>query len=153
MSTLPTSTSPHLDELLCFDLYAASRALTSVYRVVLDDLDLTYPQYLVLTVLWSDGESAIKHLATTLHLDHATLTPLLRRMEAADLVRRRPDPDDHRTVLVVTGRRGDELRASAPDVQRAIGDAMGLADDQVAQLRTLVRDLTRNVERAARARD
>lgn len=87
--TQPTETEPTvvsdgpLDALLCFDLYAASRAISAVYRPLLAPLGITYPQYLVMRVLWCDGDSTVRHLVTALQLDYGTLSPLLKRLEAA----------------------------------------------------------------------
>ena len=77
-----------LDDQLCFALYAAQRAVTAAYRPLLDELGLTYPQYLVLLVLWERGETTVKDLASALRLDYGTMSPLLKRLEAAGLVRR-----------------------------------------------------------------
>lgn len=138
-----------LDGLLCFDLYAASRAVTAAYRPVLDEHGLTYPQYLVLTVLWSQGSCSIRHLAERLRLDHATLTPLLRRMEAGGLVERSRSTTDERVVLVRPTARGREIGVHADDIQCRIGEAMGLTLEQG----TALQHLLRTVERHARQVD
>ncbi len=101
-----------LDEQLCFALYAAQRALTAAYRPLLDELGLTYPQYLVLLVLWERGETPIKDLATALHLDYGTLSPLLKRLESAGLVHRERAAHDERSVLVACTERGTALRGA-----------------------------------------
>src|ERR1700716_965582 len=89
-----------LDDQLCFALYAASRAVTNRYRPLLDELDLTYPQYLVMLVLWQHGAVSVKDVGAALHLDYGTLTPLIKRLEAAGLVRRERRADDERSVAV-----------------------------------------------------
>lgn len=137
-----------LDGLLCFDLYAASRAVTAAYRPVLERHGLTYPQYLVLNVLWSQGSCSIRHLAERLRLDHATLTPLLRRMEAGDLVERSRSTADERVVLVRPTARGRALGAHADDIQCRIGEAMGLTPDEVTGLQHLLRTVERHARRA-----
>ena len=134
-----------LDALVCFDLYAASRLVTAAYRPVLADLGLTYPQYLVLMVLWTRGECSIKGLATTLRLDHATLSPLLRRMEAAGLIERSRSTTDERSVLVRTTARGAALHTVRDDVYCRISEAIGLPPEQVAQLQDLLRTVTSNL--------
>lgn len=101
-----------LDEQLCFALYAAQRALTAAYRPLLEELELTYPQYLVLLVLWERGETPIKDLATALHLDYGTVSPLLKRLEMAGLVRRERSAHDERSVLVACTERGTALRSA-----------------------------------------
>jgi DNA-binding transcriptional ArsR family regulator len=101
-----------LDEQLCFALYAAQRAVTAAYRPLLDELGLTYPQYLVLLVLWERGETTVKELAAALRLDYGTVSPLLKRLEAAGLVRRERSARDERSVLVAVTGRGGPARCS-----------------------------------------
>src|SRR3954465_4538626 len=115
-----------LDDQLCFALYAASRAVTNAYRPLLAELDLTYPQYLVMLVLWQRGTSTVKALGDALQLDYGTLSPLLKRLEAAGLVRRERRPDDERSVRVVLTDAGAALRGRAEAVPPAIGAVMGL---------------------------
>jgi MarR family transcriptional regulator, organic hydroperoxide resistance regulator len=150
------SSSPHeqldqpafslrLDEQLCFALYAASRAVTSRYRPLLDELGLTYPQYLVLLVLWEHGAVPIKDVGAALQLDYGTLTPLIKRLEAAGLVRRERSTADERTVLVLLTDRGLQLRERATEVPCAIADAMGLTSQELTDTRLTLRRLTANV--------
>ena len=124
--------TPALSEQLCFDLYAASRAVTAAYRPVLTDLGLTYPQYLVLIVLWDEGSCTVRHLADELRLDHGTLTPLLRRMEVGGLVARRRDNADERFVVVTLTERGDALRQHASRIHCDMKDALGLDEAEFA---------------------
>lgn len=103
--TTPATDWLRLDQQICFSLNAASRAFNGVYRVVLKDLGLTYPQYLVMLVLWEHGELPVKKLGEHLRLDSGTLSPLLKRLEAAGLVRRERSVRDERSVRVrPTGR-------------------------------------------------
>jgi DNA-binding MarR family transcriptional regulator len=134
-----------LADQLCFALYAASRAVTNRYRPLLDDLGLTYPQYLVLLVLWEHGVVPIKDIGTTLQLDYGTLTPLLKRLEAAGLVRRERRPDDERTVRVSLTEQGRDMRERARAVPGAMGEAMRLTPSQFDEARRLLRLLTANV--------
>ena len=127
-----------LDEQLCFALYAASRAVTSYYRPLLDELGLTYPQYLVLLALWERGEVTVKDLGATLHLDYGTLSPLLKRLEAAGLVHRERRAEDERSVAVALTEDGEALRAKAFGLPPAIQAAMALDDKGLAQLRDAV---------------
>lgn len=136
----PTSTG--LEAMLCFDLYAASRAMTAAYRPVLAEHGLTYPQYLVLVALWARDDVAIKHLATTLRLDHATLTPLLRRLEERGLLERAPGDVDRRSVRVRLSATGDDMRRIADDVHGAIVAATGLDHAALDRLQTTLRSLT-----------
>ncbi len=99
-----------LDDQICFALYAASRAVVGLYRPMLDDLGVTYPQYLVLLVLWERRQATIKEVGALLHLDYGTLTPLLKRLEANGFVERRRRVDDERSVDVVLTDEGAALQ-------------------------------------------
>ncbi|WP_051814167.1 MarR family winged helix-turn-helix transcriptional regulator [Kitasatospora sp. MBT63] len=144
-STPEPQFSPLVDDQLCFALYAASRAVTARYRPLLEPLGLTYPQYLVLLVLWQDDTVPIKDIGAALQLDYGTLTPLIKRLESAGLVRRERRPDDERTVLVSLTGQGRDLHTRARGIPAAMGAAMGLTPTQFAQARTLLRQLTVNV--------
>ncbi len=136
------ASAAELEDFLCFDLYAASRAVTAAYRPILEPLGLTYPQYLVLVMLWSREEVAIKEVAVALRLDHATLTPLLRRMEAAGLVSRQRGSHDERTVLVGLTSTGRALEQHADDIECRISAAVGLSRPQMSALQQLLRTVT-----------
>ncbi|CAM5742457.1 putative Organic hydroperoxide resistance transcriptional regulator [Streptomyces afghaniensis 772] len=124
-----------LDRQLCFALYAAQRAVTAAYRPLLEELGLTYPQYLVLLVLWERGETTVKELAAALRLDYGTVSPLLKRLESAGLVRRERSARDERSVLVALTGRGEELRERAASVPDALLAATGFDNAEVARLR------------------
>ncbi len=135
MTNEETEGSLLLDDQLCFALYAAQRAVTSAYRPLLDELGLTYPQYLVLLVLWERGETTVKELAAALRLDYGTVSPLLKRLESVGLVRRERAAHDERSVLVACTEAGEELRERAAGVPGALLAATGLAAPEVARLR------------------
>ncbi|MET7288618.1 MarR family transcriptional regulator [Streptomyces sp. NPDC005573] len=141
--------SPLLDDQLCFALYAAQRAVTSAYRPLLDALGLTYPQYLVLLVLWERGETSVKELAGALRLDYGTVSPLLKRLEAAGLVRRERAVSDERSVLVACTGRGEQLQERAARLPEALLAATGLGAAEVARLREDLWHLTERVDTAA----
>ena len=104
-----------LDDQLCFALYAASRAMTARYRPLLDAVGLTYPQYLVMVVLWDEGPSTVRELGERLRLDSGTLSPLLKRLEGSGLVARERRADDERSVLVTAdARRAAGCATSSP---------------------------------------
>ncbi|MGH3646239.1 MAG: MarR family winged helix-turn-helix transcriptional regulator [Micromonosporaceae bacterium] len=128
-----------LDRQVCFALYAASRAVTQLYRPVLDALGLTYPQYLVLLVLWERGPTTVKELGEALDLDSGTLSPLLKRMQTAGLVTRSRRTDDERSVQVRLTEAGAALRERAVGVPRKVASATGL---ELAELDALRRRLT-----------
>jgi DNA-binding MarR family transcriptional regulator len=134
-----------LKDQLCFSLYAASRSVTALYRPMLDELGLTYPQYLVLLVLWEHGTSPVKDLGAALQLDYGTLSPLLKRLEANGLVRRTRRADDERSVAVALTDEGAALRDRALSVPPVIGTAMGLKEEEFGVLRDLLTRLTSSV--------
>ncbi|MBD8868186.1 MarR family winged helix-turn-helix transcriptional regulator [Nocardioides donggukensis] len=139
--------TPPLTDQVCFDLYAASRAVTGAYRPVLSELGLTFPQYLVLIVLWDEGTCRVRTLADLLRLDHATLTPLLRRMETHGLITRRRLSSDERFVEIALTPSGDALRVHATRIHCGMKEAMGLDDAELASLQTALRTLTGSVTR------
>ena len=110
----------YLDNQLCFPLYAASRLTTRLYEPLLQALDLTYPQYLVLLVLWEHGELSVKDLGQRLFLESNTLTPLLKRLEQKGLIERRRSPSDERSVLLSLTASGQALKAQALAVPQAL---------------------------------
>ncbi|MEE1942406.1 MarR family transcriptional regulator [Streptomyces sp. TRM 70361] len=136
---------PLLDDQLCFLLYTASRTVTARYRPLLDELNLTYPQYLAMLVLWERGPVSVRELGTALHLESSTLSPLLKRLEAAGLVRRERRTDDERSVSVTLTEAGLGLRERVLAVPPVIGDAMGLTDEEFEAAGKLLRKLIANV--------
>jgi MarR family transcriptional regulator, organic hydroperoxide resistance regulator len=124
-----------LDNQLCFALYSTSHALTKAYAPLLEQLGLTYPQYLVMLVLWESDGVTVKELGERLHLDSGTLTPLLKRVEAIGLVRRERDKRDERQVLITLTEAGRGLRERAVEVPRGIACAIGLPLDRIMALK------------------
>ena len=134
-----------LDDQLCFALYAASRAVTQRYRPLLEKLGLTFPQYLVMLVLWEQGATTVKELANELHLDYGTLSPLLKRLAAAGLVERHRRSDDERSVEISLTQRGRMLKRKATDIPQLIVDAYKLDANDFASLRNSLRELAESV--------
>jgi DNA-binding MarR family transcriptional regulator len=123
-----------LESQLCFALYSSSLAMTKLYKPLLEPLGLTYPQYLVLLVLWEQDGVAVGALGERLFLDSGTLTPLLKRLESAGLVRRERSVDDERRVLVHLTDEGRALRARARGIPRALAAATGCSAAEVTGL-------------------
>ncbi|MEC0208610.1 MarR family transcriptional regulator [Paenibacillus ehimensis] len=123
-----------LDNQLCFSLYACSRAISRMYRPLLDELGLTYPQYLVLLVLWEKEESTVKELSEILDLDSGTLTPMLKRMEAAGLLQRKRSSQDERVVIVRIADKGVALQHKAVCIPQALFASSGMTLEQMAEL-------------------
>ncbi|MFD5861678.1 MULTISPECIES: MarR family winged helix-turn-helix transcriptional regulator [Streptomyces] len=149
MTTTPTADWLRLDQQICFSLNAASRAFGGVYRVVLKDLGLTYPQYLVMLVLWEHGDLPVKKLGEHLRLDSGTLSPLLKRLETAGLVRRERSARDERSVEVRLTDEGVALRERALQVPRRIVAATGFDKDAIGELREQLDQLTEALDAAA----
>ncbi|MFB8754453.1 MarR family winged helix-turn-helix transcriptional regulator [Streptomyces nigra] len=143
----PTDVPPMLDKHLCFTLYAASRALTGAYRPLLEPLGLTYPQYLVLVALGEHHAVSVKELVALLQLDYGTVTPLIKRLESNGLLKRERRPDDERVVQVALTEEGLAVHRRLSSIPPAIGDAVGLAPEEIATLQSLARRLTANVNR------
>ncbi|QKD01088.1 MarR family winged helix-turn-helix transcriptional regulator [Mesorhizobium loti] len=139
---------PRLDQQLCFALYSASGLMTKVYRPLLEPLGLTYPQYLVMLALWERAPSTIGALGEALGLDSATLTPLLKRMEAGGLVSRRRDAADERRVLVEPTAKGQALRARMKDVSSALACGVPLAPSEVKALHATLTQLVAGLRSA-----
>lgn len=139
-----------LDEQLCFALYAAQRAVTAAYRPLLDELGLTYPQYLVMLCLWERRETTVKELAGALRLDYGTVSPLLKRLEAAGLLSRRRSARDERSVRITLTGRGEQLQDRAEAVPETLAAATGLRGGDVARLRAELWELAARAERSTR---
>jgi len=131
-----------LDDQVCFALYTAFRAVAALYRPLLDKLGLTYPQYLVMLVLWERSSCTIKELCTALQLDSGTLSPLLKRMEAHDLVRRRRSAGDERRVKVTLTAKGQALRNEARTVPDRLACALEIPSDELVSLREILHRVT-----------
>ncbi|WP_409342973.1 MarR family winged helix-turn-helix transcriptional regulator [Paenibacillus sp. MBLB4367] len=123
-----------LDNQLCFAIYACSREVTKLYRPMLDELGVTYPQYLVLLVLWEKDEVTVKELGDRLYLDSGTLTPLLKRMEAAKLVVRKRSGDDERKVMISLTEEGKALQSQACTVPERLVEQSGLSVEAFTRL-------------------
>lgn len=129
---------PRLDEQLCFALYSASLAMSKAYRKRLQSLGLTYPQYLVMLVLWEQNGLTVNGIGERLFLDSATLTPLLKRMEALGLVTRTRAIEDERRVIVSLSAAGRALRHQATGLADDIQSATGC---DTPQLKAMTRQL------------
>ncbi|MHB8283562.1 MAG: MarR family winged helix-turn-helix transcriptional regulator [Caulobacteraceae bacterium] len=130
-----------LDRQVCFPLYAASNLITRLYRPLLDALGLTYPQYLVMMVLWEKSPRTVGEVGQQLHLDTGTLTPLLKRMEVASLIARQRDASDERRVLVSLTKQGEALKEPACRVPEALATQVAMSLQDLEKLRLAVTDL------------
>ncbi|EXU68428.1 MarR family transcriptional regulator [Streptomyces sp. PRh5] len=144
----PSDELLRLDRQLCFTLHAASRAFDGLYRRVLRDTGLTYPQYLAMLVLWEYGEMPVKRLGEYLRLDSGTLSPLLKRMQSAGLVQRERSAHDERSVTVRLTAEGAALKERAQGVPLAAMEASGLDLKEAVELQARVRRLTAALDAA-----
>ncbi|TQN31736.1 MarR family transcriptional regulator [Haloactinospora alba] len=150
MSNAPEPDDPlALQAQLCFAVYSASRALTGLYRELLAGTGLTYPQYLVMLVLWEQGTVPVKELGERLRLDSGTLSPLLRRLETSGLVRRIRSSQDERVVRVALTQRGTALRDSVEHIPHHVLCSSGIPENRIPELRSLLERVTSSAEAAS----
>jgi DNA-binding MarR family transcriptional regulator len=149
MTTRPESFDPdvalRLDNQLCFALYSTSLAMTKVYKPLLDDLGLTYPQYLVMLLLWEQDEVTVSALGERLYLDSGTLTPLLKRMQASGLLTRTRSVQDERRVLIALTEAGRQLKAKAAKVPGCVVSATHCPVSELMVLTQQVQALRRQL--------
>ncbi|HAM14338.1 MAG TPA: MarR family transcriptional regulator [Eggerthellaceae bacterium] len=149
ISAIPTDELLKLENQMCFPLYACSKEVVRRYTPYLDELGLTYTQYLVMLALWEYGDLAVGELGERLYLDSGTLTPLLKKMEAKGLLVRRRDAADERRVSIALTDAGKELKGRARAVPLGMGQCVGLDPEEGAELVRLLRKVIGNV-RASR---
>ncbi|MEU3437670.1 MarR family transcriptional regulator [Streptomyces sp. NPDC006863] len=142
LTAVPDTELLRLDHQVCFSLHAASRAFGGYYRRALKGLGLTYPQYLVMLVLWERGPQSVKVIGERLRLDSGTLSPLLKRLESAGMVRRERSREDERSVVIDLTDEGAALRERALSVPRGVLAATGLSLEEVLGLQELLRRVT-----------
>ena len=118
----------YLENQLCFPLYAASRLTTKLYAPYLKALDITYPQYLVLLVLWQHGEQSVNEIGEKLLLETNTLTPLLKRLEQKQIIARKRSATDERSVLISLTKKGLKMKDESMDIPRSIADSLMSTD-------------------------
>jgi DNA-binding MarR family transcriptional regulator len=148
-TTSPLPAAPALDDQLCFALYSTSLAMMRVYRGLLPKLGLTYPQYLVMMVLWERDQLTVSDIGERLFLDSATLTPLLKRMEAQGLVQRARARSDERQVIITLTEQGNALRKQAAEVMPAVLCATQCSIDEATTLRDQLVDLRKRLNDSA----
>ncbi len=129
-----------LDQMLCFEVYSTEHAFSRLYKSLLAPLGLTYPQFLVMVLLWESDDLTVNGIGGKLGLESSTLTPLLKRLEKAGMVQRQRDPEDERRVRVSLTQAGDRLRDQARGIGACVAEATGMPE---AQLKSLLLDLRR----------
>lgn len=136
---------PQLDDMLCFSLYAASRAVSQAYRAVLAPSDLTYPQFLVLVSLASSGELTVGELGAAMHLDSGTLSPLLQRLEARGFITRERRASNERVVVVALTYEGRMLRAEVSAAVECLSPAYGVSPEEFGGLLSQLHRIAANM--------
>lgn len=134
-----------LDEQLCFPFYSISREITRRYRPLLEPLGLTYPQYLVMLVLWEEDQQSLKAVGERLHLDSGTLTPLLKKLEASELVRRIRNKEDERHIQITLTDKGRALREQAEQVPLALKETLGVSEEELERVKQTLNQLVINM--------
>lgn len=130
--------SPRLSDQLCFPFYAITRELQARYRPLLEPLGLTYPQYLVMLALWEHGTDSVIGLAKRLHMDSATLTPMLKRLEVAGLLQRTRDAEDNRILRISLTPAGESLQTRAADVPGQLVSQLGPGNLDLPALKSML---------------
>ncbi|EPG64972.1 MarR family winged helix-turn-helix transcriptional regulator [Leptospira wolffii] len=139
-----------LENQICFPLYASSRAVTALYRPLLEELDITYPQYLVLLVLWEKDGITLKEIGDRLFLDSGTLTPLLKKMETLGLLTRERSENDERSLVVRLSQKARNLKKKAVCIPERLMEASGLSQERVTRLKKDIDELLHLVEEKVR---
>jgi len=137
----PPSELLRLEQQLCFTLYVASRATIAIYRPLLDELEITYPQYLVLSILWEGGTCSVKEIGQLLRLDSGTLSPLLKRLEATGLITRQRRANDERVVDISLTSEGRDLQGQAAAIPEKVSGALDLPFEEYRRLMALLEQL------------
>ncbi|MGY5802890.1 MarR family winged helix-turn-helix transcriptional regulator [Rhizobium sp. LEGMi12c] len=146
-STIPDE-EKRLERQLCFAVYSAAHAFNRAYKPILDRVGLTYPQYLVMLVLWEKGDLPVKTIGEKLDLDSGTLSPLLKRLEQTGLISRARDPKDERQVIISLTEKGTGMKCQLGTIMDAIGQATGCDMTEIANLRDRLQQLKVNLTTA-----
>lgn len=134
-----------LDKQLCFAVYATAHAFTRAYKPILDRVGLTYPQYIVMLVLWEKAELPVKTIGEQLDLDSGTLSPLLKRLEQNGLIKRTRDSRDERQVIVSLTPKGQSMKAEINTIMSSIGEAIGCTLEEMSAMRDMLTRLRGNL--------
>jgi DNA-binding MarR family transcriptional regulator len=151
MAKRPETSVPALDDFVCFAVYSLGHAFNKLYQPLLKRLDLTYPQYVTMVVLWEQDDVTVSQLGARLHLDSGTLTPLLKRLEAAGLVTRARDKEDERQVRIRLTRAGAALKDKARAISDAVLCATGRSAGDLRRLKDELLKLRDNLNASADA--
>lgn len=133
-----------LENQICFSIYAAAREMTKLYKPLLETLNVTYPQYLVLLVLWETDSITVNEMGRKLYLDSGTLTPMLKRMESAGLLYRHRSSEDERRVIISLTDKGEAAQEDASSIPHQLVDQLGMDQEELIQFKaSLLKTLNR----------
>lgn len=135
-----------IDNQLCFPLYACAKEIVRKYKPFLDEIDLTYTQYITMMVLWEEKEINVKALGKRLYLDSGTLTPVLKRLEQKGLISRQRDSRDERNLIVSLSPEGEQLKEKAVEIPHKMAGCVTLSEDDAAQLYRILHEVLRSFE-------
>ena len=138
---------PKLKNQLCFPLYVIAKEITGMYRPFLEELDVTYSQYLVMMVLWEKDGITVNNIGEKLYLDSGTLTPLLKRLEAKNYISRQRKKEDERVVEVFLTKIGNDLRQKSCSIPNKIQEKLNLTEEDLEQLKETINKLLTKIEK------
>ncbi|MDR2238362.1 MAG: MarR family transcriptional regulator [Chryseobacterium sp.] len=144
---MENSKPPKLDNQICFPLYVIAKEITGLYRPFLDELDITYPQYLVMMVLWENDGVTVSHIGDKLYLDSGTLTPLLKRLESKDYIIRKRKIEDERVVEVFLTETGKQLQEKACEIPVKIQNKIGVQPEDLLHLKDTILKILNKIEK------
>ncbi len=138
---------PKLGNQLCFPLYVISKEITGLYRPFLDEIGITYPQYLVMMVLWEKDGLTVNQIGEKLHLDSGTLTPLLKRLEAKGFINRKRKKEDERVVEVFLDDAGKKLQQDACKIPSKMQEKLNLSTEDLMELKETVQKILNKIQK------
>jgi MarR family transcriptional regulator, organic hydroperoxide resistance regulator len=143
---MPKEDLQKLENQICFPLYAASRLIIKKYNPLLESFNITYTQYLVLMVLWENNGISVSELGEKLYLDSGTLTPVLKKMESSELLKRERSNKDERSVIVTLTPQGKTLKKRLKDIPNKMGVCINAPNEDIIKLRTMLQNFIKNME-------
>lgn len=143
---MPKEDLQKLENQICFPLYAASRLIIKKYNPLLESFNITYTQYLVLMVLWGNNGISVSELGEKLYLDSGTLTPVLKKMESSELLKRERSNKDERSVIVTLTPQGKTLKKRLKDIPNKMGVCINAPNEDIIKLRTMLQNFIKNME-------
>lgn len=144
---MENSNTPKLENQICFPLYVIAKEITGLYRPFLDELEITYPQYLVMMILWNGDGLTVSHIGEKLFLDSGTLTPLLKRLETKGFIVRKRKKEDERVVEVFLADTGKELQKKACAIPGKIQEKIGIQPEELLELKETVLKILNKIEK------